>query len=60
VPIHSLHGLTLRYAESRRDGRYATLPTSHQRLGTISIGYTLLGDTHLGAVDWRLDQTGGQ
>jgi hypothetical protein len=29
------------------------LPTSHQRLNTVSIGYTLLGQARLGAVDWR-------
>jgi len=51
--IYNLHGITLRYAESRRDGRYATLPTSHQSIGTVSIGYTLLGQTRSGAVDWR-------
>lgn len=53
VRVHNLHGITLRYAESRRDGRYATLPTSHQTIGTVSIAYTLLGQTHFGAVDWR-------
>jgi hypothetical protein len=51
--VYNLHGITLRYAESQRDGRYATLPTSHQTIGTISIGYTLLGQTRFGAVDWR-------
>jgi hypothetical protein len=49
----TLHGITLRYSESVRNGRYATLPTSHQRLNTVSIGYTLLGQARLGAVDWR-------
>lgn len=53
VRIHNLHGITLRYAESRRDGRYANLPTSHQTISTVSIAYTLLGQTHFGAVDWR-------
>ena len=53
VRVYNLHGITLRYAESRRDGRYATLPTSHQTIGTISIAYTLLGQLHFGAVDWR-------
>ncbi|HEV7610749.1 MAG TPA: universal stress protein [Steroidobacteraceae bacterium] len=43
----------LRYSESVRNGRYATLPTSHQRLNTVSIGYTLLGQARLGAVEWR-------
>ena len=53
VRVHNLHGLTLRYAESRRDGSYSTLPTSHQTIGTVSIAYTLLGQLHFGAVDWR-------
>jgi Domain of unknown function (DUF3943) len=53
VRVFNLHGITLRYAESVRNGRYATLPTSHQRLNTVSIGYTLLGQARLGAVDWR-------
>jgi len=51
--IHNLHGITLRYSTSSRNGRYATLPTSHQTIGTFSIGYTLLGQTRFGAVDWR-------
>ncbi len=55
VRVYNLHGITLRYAESRRDGRYAHLPSSLQRLGTISIGYTLLGHSRFGAVDWRPD-----
>ena len=50
---YNLHGITLRYAESRRDGTCATLPTSHQTIGTVSIAYTLLGQTQFGAVDWR-------
>ena len=53
VRVYNLHGITLRYAQSRRAGRYATLPASHQSIGTVSIAYTLLGQTHFGAVDWR-------
>ena len=53
IRVFNLHGITLRYSESVRNGRYATLPTSHQRLNTVSIGYTLLGQARLGAVDWR-------
>jgi hypothetical protein len=29
------------------------LPTSHQTIGTFSIGYTYVGHTRFGAVDWR-------
>ena len=53
VRVHNLHAITMRYAETGRDGRYAQRPDSHQRVATFSIGYTLLGDSHLGAVDWR-------
>jgi len=53
IRVFNLHGITLRYSESVRNGRYATLPTSYQRLNTVSIGYTLLGQARLGAVDWR-------
>ena len=56
IRIFHLHGITLRYSESIRNGRYATLPTSHQRLNTVSIGYTLLGQARLGTVDWRKPQ----
>ncbi|HEY3731723.1 MAG TPA: DUF3943 domain-containing protein [Steroidobacteraceae bacterium] len=51
--VYGLHGLTVRYSESTRDGRYVGLPNSHQSVATISIGYTLLGHTRFGAVDWR-------
>lgn len=51
--VFNLHGITFKYSESSRTGRYATLPTSHQHLSTFSIGYTLLGQARLGAVDWR-------
>jgi hypothetical protein len=53
VRVFDLHGLTLRYSESTRDGRYVHLPDSHQRVATLSVGYTLLGHERFGAVDWR-------
>ena len=59
VRIAGLHGVTLRYAAQRRDGTYAGLPTSHQNIGTMSIGYTLLGQSRAGAVDWRPTAAGG-
>jgi hypothetical protein len=55
VRVFHLHGMTLSYSQSTRDGRYVGLPDSHQSVRTISIGYTLLGDARLGAVDWRND-----
>ena len=53
IRVYNLHGLTLRYSQASRNGRYASLPTSHQSIGTFSIGYTLVGQTRFGAVDWR-------
>ncbi len=53
VRIYNLHGITLRYSQASRNGRYASLPTSHQSIGTVSIGYTLVGHARFGAVDWR-------
>jgi len=51
--VWNLHGITLRYDESTRDGKYGNFPNSHQRIGTVTLGYTLLGQTRFGAVDWR-------
>lgn len=59
VRVYNLHGITLKYAESRRDGNYDNQPASHQSVGTISLGYALLGQTHFGAVDWRPKAAGG-
>lgn len=59
IRVYHQHGITLRYAESSRIGTYAGLPTSRQHIGTISIGYTLLGQTRGGAVDWRPPSAGG-
>src|SRR5262249_8094979 len=53
VRVHGRHAITIRFAESSRDGRYAQRPDSHQRVATFSIGYTLLGNTRFGDVDWR-------
>ncbi len=57
--VYNLHGLTLRYSESQRDGRYSDRPASHQKVGAVSIGYTLLGQDYLGTVDWRPAEDGG-
>ncbi len=53
VRVYGLNGLTVRYSTTTRDGRYVHLPDSHQHVRTINIGYTLLGHTRFGAVDWR-------
>jgi len=53
VRVYKLHGLTVRYSQSSRNGRYANEPTSHQNVWTATIGYTLLGHPRMGAVEWR-------
>jgi hypothetical protein len=53
IRVYDMHGLTVRYGQSNRDGRYKNLPSSHQRVSTVSVGYTLLGHERFGAVDWR-------
>ena len=51
--MFNLQAITIRYAESTRDGRYSQQPDSHQRVSTVMLAYTLLGNTRFGAVDWR-------
>ena len=60
VRVFDLHGITLRYSLSNREGRYRGLPDSHQRVSVINLGYTLLGHARFGAVDWREAQASGE
>ena len=53
VRIYGRHALGLQYIASIRDARYPDRVDSHQRVGTVSLVYTLLGDTRFGAVEWR-------
>lgn len=57
--VYDLHGITLRYVESRRDASYALRAATHQDVGTFSIVYSFIGQTHFGAVDWRPKSAGG-
>jgi hypothetical protein len=59
VRVYNLHGITLKYTASRRDASYAGLPDTHQTVGAVSLGYTYLGQTRFGAVDWRPASAGG-
>jgi hypothetical protein len=59
VRVFNLHGLTLRYTISRRDANYDLLADTRQTVGTLSLGYTYLGQTRFGAVDWRPKSEGG-
>ena len=51
--IYGKHALGIQYVSQRRDSHYTGLFETHQRLGTLSLLYTLLGDTRFGAVEWR-------
>lgn len=57
--VYNLHGITLKYVTTHRDAQYANRDDTRQRVGAFSIGYTLLGQTHAGAVDWRPARDGG-
>ena len=59
VRVYNLHGITLRYVESSRDARYENRTPTHQSVGTVSLVYSLLGQTRFGAVDWRPAYAGG-
>ncbi len=59
VRLRNLHGITRKYAASRRDARYADQDATHQDVGALSIGYVSLGQTRSGAVDWRPKAEGG-
>lgn len=59
VRIYELHGISLRYTLSRRDAYYSRLANTTQTVGALSIGYTYLGHTRMGAVDWRPHSKGG-
>ncbi len=59
VRIHNLHGISLKYAASRRDASYADQTDTHQKVAALSIGYVYLGQTRSGAVDWRPKSSGG-
>jgi hypothetical protein len=53
VRIYKNHALGIQYIASIRDARYPDRPDSHQKTGTISLVYTLIGDSRFGAVEWR-------
>jgi hypothetical protein len=53
VPIYGRHALGIQYLASRRDAHYPDRAGSHQRAGTFTLVYTLLGSTRFGAVEWR-------
>jgi hypothetical protein len=53
VHIYGRHALGIQYIASIRDAHYPDRADSHQTVGTVSLVYTLLGDTRFGAIEWR-------
>ena len=53
VRIYGRHALGIQYITSIRNAQYPDRVDSHQTTGTVSLVYTLLGDTRFGAVEWR-------
>ncbi len=53
VRIYRHHALGIQYTALHRGARYSQRANITQRLGTLGLVYTLLGDTRFGAVEWR-------
>ncbi len=51
--IFGRHALGIQYIASIRNAHYPDRADSHQTVGTVSLVYTLLGNTRFGAVEWR-------
>ena len=51
--IHGGNAIGLQYVLSTRSAEYGTMPDKKMQEGTITIVYTILGDEHFGAVNWR-------
>jgi Domain of unknown function (DUF3943) len=56
--VYGRHALALGYITTSRHAHYPDLPDTHQRVGTVGVYYTLLGDTKFGLRDWRSQGTG--
>jgi hypothetical protein len=53
IRMYGRHALGIQYIASSRDAYYPNRADVHQTTGTVSLVYTLLGDTGFGAVEWR-------
>jgi hypothetical protein len=53
VRVFKRHGIGIQFVESLRDAHYGSQLGTHQSDETVSLVYTFLGDSHLGAVEWR-------
>ncbi len=60
VRVYGRNALGFQYVESRRHAHYTAFPNRYQSVGTFSIVYTLLSDTHFGVVGTRENETTGQ
>jgi hypothetical protein len=60
VRFYGRNAIGLQYVESRRNAHYVHVPNRYQSVGTFSIVYTLLSDTHFGAVGSRDNEAQGQ
>ena len=56
--VYDRNAIAIRYISSHRHALYPDLTDTHQSVGTVAVFYTLLGDTGLGAVDWRKAEEG--
>jgi hypothetical protein len=56
--VYGRHALSIGYIATSRNAHYPDLPDTHQRVGTLSVFYTLLGDTQFGLQDWRSPDAG--
>lgn len=57
VRVYGHHSLGITYLLTSREAAYssAILPARSQRVETVGIVYSLIGDVHFGAVDWDRD-----
>jgi len=55
VRVYGLNAVTVKYTASRRDAHEPGSGSINQSVDAISIGYSYLGQTRFGAVDWRPD-----
>jgi uncharacterized protein DUF3943 len=53
VRLVGRHAIAFKYVASHREAHYPDLGDRHQTMGTAGVYYTWLGDTRLGAVEWR-------
>jgi hypothetical protein len=53
VRVAGHQSVSLQYVFSRREAYYPGVSARFQSVGTIGVAYSLIGDPHFGAVEWR-------